>query len=198
MENNRELVLKELEESIAELKAVREVITDIEKEINTAKAEGAKAIQKLKTELEAVQKDKAFTTDVSIAKNLGKKAQELQEDISLQEGVITAVFNKNKAELEERIEELYSAHSRAEGKFHTLFREYKETTCLRSVADDSTLLSGFMYQINDAFRFAKQALIRQGIITQADIMYTISNKRIHLGRSGLYLDLRDAVFSNNR
>ncbi|WP_303984746.1 hypothetical protein [Niallia circulans] len=104
MENNRELVLKELKESIAELLTVREVIADIERGINTAKAEGAKVIQELKTELEAVQEEKASTTDVSIAKNLVKKAQELQEVISLQEGVITAVFNKNKAELEERIE----------------------------------------------------------------------------------------------
>ncbi len=56
-----------------------------------------------------------------------------------------------------------------------------------------------MYQINDAFRFARQVLERQSILTWQDKFYTtVSNKKIHLGRSGLYVDLRDAVFNNNR
>jgi uncharacterized membrane protein YgaE (UPF0421/DUF939 family) len=171
MTTKRDKVVKDMNEVIAEMQSAKNKVIDFVDAMETAQAEGKQAIADLQEQLAEAQEHKAKATDLATAQELVKKAQELQGAISLQSGVLQAISNNNKEQLEELIVELLQAYRKAKATFTALDDEITVTTSIRSYDEDLKMMRDFANKVNGAIGFATSILISQGIIEQGTKTY---------------------------
>ncbi|MCE7793452.1 hypothetical protein K8O68_13585 [Salipaludibacillus sp. CUR1] len=184
---SKQTMTKEMQEKVNEIATAVAKLRDKIDELEELAEQDAETVTEIEQELEIMQAEKDKATDVTEAKKLVKKVQELEEQIELQQGVNKAVANQRTGELEEIVQELFKVHNSAKLMYTALESEYKETVSVRSLKEDNETLREFAKGINHPFKFARSVLLDFGIVDKKN-----QNQRYngtHLGQRELTTDL---------
>jgi hypothetical protein len=192
MENRKAELTAGMVEKINELNTALDNLSAIVADYEDALASGTDAFKDMQDKLEQAQAEKAQATDIASAKKLAKKVAELEADMELQRGVNVAVASNKLTEVDGAITDLLNTHKTASFLFGSVKAECRATVSLRSLKEDTELLTGFATKINNSLRIAVRNLIDFGFITQADS--SRAYKGIHLGQRPLVANL-ETVFA---
>ncbi|WP_349346275.1 hypothetical protein [Priestia megaterium] len=170
MEKRQEM-LKGLQGKVEELQTAKESVKNFVETMEAIKAEGDSAIKDLEKQIADTKEAQAMATDIGEAKLLNTQVKNLEEELQLTKGVVTAQGNKQKQELEQVVTELLKVYKACKFMFSAVDNEVTATASIRTFDKDIETMTDLGHQVDTGVAYAKAVLIKYGVITNSTSTY---------------------------
>jgi hypothetical protein len=174
---------------VAEVLEAQDIVESFLDEIELTAGQHKQAIVELEQEVAKHTEALGMADDLGQAGLIRKKIKDTEEQIEL-----VKMVNENKVrakyqELENKAEAFFAVHKEAQNDFTELEKVMIATTGLGQLRDNSELMTGFAYTLNNSFTGVRTILLDTKIVSLAEqnMMY----RGYHLGQRGLMTELSE-------